>query len=162
MEYIYSTEPLTAMYQYKGLVSIVPALCIGLISAGPAAVAASATEDEVSPLSPREEDVLREIARGLSNKEIARTRDELITPAELSKLKAQIETEYVNSNSRVEGIAESLASAHTFLGGTARLNTELNEYLALTAADMQRVAKQYFVKENRVVLYYLPQSQQKN
>jgi len=96
------------------------------------------------------------------DKEIARTRDELITPAELSKLKAQIETEYVNSNSRVEGIAESLASAHTFLGGTAKLNTELNEYLAVTAADMQRVAKQYFVKENRVVLYYLPQSQQKN
>lgn len=38
MEYIYSTEPLTAMYQYKGLVSIVPALFIGLISAGLAAV----------------------------------------------------------------------------------------------------------------------------
>ena len=45
------------------------------VPAGPAAVAASATEDEVSPLSPREEDVLREIARGLSNKEIARTLD---------------------------------------------------------------------------------------
>ncbi len=29
----------------------------------------------VSPLSPREEDVLREIARGLSNKEIARVLD---------------------------------------------------------------------------------------
>ncbi|AYM97924.1 LuxR family two component transcriptional regulator [Acidovorax sp. 62] len=38
-------------------------------------VAAPAPEDEVSPLSPREEDVLREIARGLSNKEIARTLD---------------------------------------------------------------------------------------
>ena len=96
------------------------------------------------------------------DKEITRTRDELITPAELSKLKAQIETEYVNSNSRVEGIAESLASAYTFLGGTARLNTELNEYLAVTAADMQRVAGNYFTKENRVVLHYLPQSQQKN
>ena len=45
------------------------------VPAGPAAVAASATEDEVSPLSPREEDMLREIARGLSNKEIARTLD---------------------------------------------------------------------------------------
>ena len=37
-------------------------------SSGPA-------EDSLSPLSPREEDVLREIARGLSNKEIARTLD---------------------------------------------------------------------------------------
>ncbi len=32
-------------------------------------------EETVSPLSPREEDVLREIARGASNKEIARTLD---------------------------------------------------------------------------------------
>ena len=32
-------------------------------------------EEAVSPLSPREEDVLREIARGASNKEIARTLD---------------------------------------------------------------------------------------
>lgn len=34
-----------------------------------------APEEEASPLSPREEDVLREIARGASNKEIARALD---------------------------------------------------------------------------------------
>jgi two-component system nitrate/nitrite response regulator NarL len=39
------------------------------------APAAGAAEDPLSPLSPREEDVLREIARGMSNKEIARTLD---------------------------------------------------------------------------------------
>jgi hypothetical protein len=37
MEYTYSTEPLTTLYQYKGLISIVPVLLIGLISAGLAA-----------------------------------------------------------------------------------------------------------------------------
>lgn len=45
----------------------------------PAPVAAEApsapSEESGSPLSPREEDVLREIARGLSNKEIARALD---------------------------------------------------------------------------------------
>lgn len=40
----------------------------------PAAATATA-EGSLSPLSPREEEVLREIARGLSNKEIARTLD---------------------------------------------------------------------------------------
>jgi two-component system nitrate/nitrite response regulator NarL len=34
-----------------------------------------AEPEAASPLSPREEDVLREIARGASNKEIARTLD---------------------------------------------------------------------------------------
>lgn len=47
-------------------------------AAPPAAVVTEAPvlgEECDSPLSPREEDVLREIARGLSNKEIARTLD---------------------------------------------------------------------------------------
>jgi predicted Zn-dependent peptidase len=94
--------------------------------------------------------------------EIARTRDELVGEKELAKLKAQIETEFITANSRMEGIAESLASAHTFLGGTARMNTEVDQYLAVTAEDLQRVAKQYFVPTNRVVLHYLPVSQKKN
>jgi len=37
--------------------------------------AAPDTADQRTPLSPREEDVLREIARGSSNKEIARALD---------------------------------------------------------------------------------------
>lgn len=45
-----------------------------MIAAAAPALAAP-VEESVSPLSPREEDVLREIARGASNKEIARTLD---------------------------------------------------------------------------------------
>lgn len=94
------------------------------------------------------------------NDEFARAGKEPVSEAELAKLKAQLETEYVQANSRITGVAENLASAYTFHGGTKQVNAELGRYLAVTAADIQRVAKQYFVAQNRVVLHYLPQNAQ--
>jgi zinc protease len=79
------------------------------------------------------------------------------SPAELEKLKVGIETEFVTANARVAGIAENLASAYTFLGGTAKVNSELAEqYLSVTSADLKRVAREYFDPKKRVVLHYLP------
>ncbi|QQR86176.1 MAG: insulinase family protein [Flavobacteriales bacterium] len=94
------------------------------------------------------------------NDEFARAGKEPVSEAELAKLKAQLETEYVQANSRITGVAENLASAYTFHGGTKQVNTELARYLAVTAADIQRVAKQYFVPQNRVVLHYVSQNAQ--
>lgn len=79
-----------------------------------------------------------------------------ISDAELSRLKAQLETEVIGDNSRVAGIAGNLATAHVLLGNTELINTEIDRYLALTAADLQRAAKTYFKDDNRVVLHYLP------
>jgi predicted Zn-dependent peptidase len=81
-----------------------------------------------------------------------------ISKEELAKLKIQLETETIADNSRVAGIAGNLATAHMLLGDTDLINTEIDRYLALTAADLQRAAKTYFVPENRVVLHYLPHS----
>jgi two-component system nitrate/nitrite response regulator NarL len=60
---------LVAAFQSQGAPVLVPPL-----PAEPPA-AAPAVPDGAAPLSPREEEVLREIARGASNKEIARTLD---------------------------------------------------------------------------------------
>lgn len=79
-----------------------------------------------------------------------------ISAAELEKLKVQLETESVAENSRVAGIAGNLATAHMLLGHTELINTEIDRYLALSAQDLQHAARTYFVKENRVVLHYLP------
>lgn len=79
-----------------------------------------------------------------------------ISEEELTRLKAQLETEFVADNSRVAGIAHNLANAHVLLGNTELINTEIDRYLSLTPADLQRAAKTYFVSSNRVVLHYLP------
>lgn len=79
-----------------------------------------------------------------------------ITTEELAKLKIQLETELIGENSRVAGIASSLATAHVLLGDTDLVNTEIDRYLELSAEDLQRAARTYFVPQNRVVLHYLP------
>ena len=89
--------------------------------------------------------------------EVDRIRLKGITPGELAKLKAQLETEAIHDNSRVAGVASNLASAYMLLGSTDLVNKELDRYLAVTAADLQRAAMDYFSPERRVALFYLPQ-----
>ena len=62
-------------------------------------VAAPPPEEDASPLSPREEEVLREIARGASNKEIARTLDIAETTV---KIHVQHILRKLNLSSRVQ------------------------------------------------------------
>ena len=84
--------------------------------------------------------------------------NELISEKEFEKLRNQIEAEYVTSNSRVAGIAESLATYYMFFGDANLINNEIDRYLAVTREDIQAAAKKYLVKNNRVTLHYLPKS----
>lgn len=95
-------------------------------------------------------------AESTMNAEIARVQGELISDAELQKLKNQVEAQFITQASSAVGIAESLANYHTYYKDANLINTEIDRYLKVTKEDIQRVAKKYFVKENRVVLYYLP------
>ncbi len=52
--------------------------------------------------------------------------------------------------------ARLLAEYAMFYGDAALLRTELDRYLAVTAADVRRVAGQYFAADNRSVLDVLP------
>lgn len=88
--------------------------------------------------------------------EIERTKNELISEDEFQKLRNQVENDFVSSNSRVAGIAESLANYKMYLGDANLINTELERYLAVTREDIQRVARKYYTKDNRVVMHYLP------
>ena len=90
--------------------------------------------------------------------EIEKVQNELISEREFEKLRNQIESEFVTSNSRVTGIAESLATYYMFFGDANLINNEIDRYLAVTREDIQAAAKKYLVKNNRVTLHYLPKS----
>lgn len=92
--------------------------------------------------------------------EIAKLQNELISEREFQKIQNQMESRFVQSNSTMAGIAESLADYHTYYGDANLINTELERYRRVTREDIQRVAKKYLVKNNRVVLRYLPKSEE--
>ncbi len=93
------------------------------------------------------------------DEEISKVQQELISEKEFEKLRNQIEAEFVTNNSRVAGIAESLATYYMFFGDANLINNEIDRYLAVTREDIQAAAKKYLVTSNRVTLHYLPKSQ---
>lgn len=88
--------------------------------------------------------------------EIEKLQSELISQREFEKLQNQIENRFVNSNSSMEGIALSLADYYTFYKDTNLINKQVDVYRSITREDIQRVAKQYLNKNQRLELDYLP------
>ena len=81
--------------------------------------------------------------------------NEPIGRLEFEKLKNQIESAFVSTNSTVAGIAESLANYHTYYGNANLINTEIERYMKVTREDLRNAARKYYIPENRVVLYFL-------
>lgn len=95
------------------------------------------------------------------DKEIEKVQTELIPENEFQKLKNQIENQIVNENSTIANRATTLAENYTYFKDANRINTDLTKYMEVTREDLKRVANEYFRKDNRVVLYYLPKSSSK-
>ncbi len=89
------------------------------------------------------------------NEEIEKVKNELISENEFQKLRNQMENNFVQANSTVAGIAESLANYHMYYGDANLINTEINRYMAVTKEDIRKAAQKFYVKDNRVVLYFL-------
>ncbi|MCU0444947.1 MAG: insulinase family protein [Microscillaceae bacterium] len=93
--------------------------------------------------------------------EVEKVKNELVSEKEFQKLRNQVENNFYSQNSTMAGIAGSLAQYYAYYRNTNLINTDINNYLKVTREDLQRVAKKYLNKETRVVLYYLPKSEQK-
>ena len=98
------------------------------------------------------EDIVKEI-----DEEITKMQTELISERDYQKLQNQFENNFVNSNSSVEGIANSLARYNVLYGDTNLINTEIDIYRSITREDIQAVAKKYLNPNQRLILEYLPE-----
>jgi zinc protease len=90
------------------------------------------------------------------NAELENVRNNLISEAELQKLKNQFESQLVNSNTTIASRATNLANFHTLFRDAGRINTDLERYHSVSREDIRRVAREYLREDNRVVLYILP------
>ncbi len=94
------------------------------------------------------------------DEEVEKIQKELISEKDYQKLQNQFESDFVSSNSTIEGIANSLAEYYTFYGGDTNLiNKELELYKSITREDIRNVAQKYLNPSQRLELSYLPEAQ---
>ena len=90
------------------------------------------------------------------DEEIEKLKKDLITEREYEKLQNIFENNFVNSNSSMAGIANSLARNYMLYGNTNLINTTIDIYKSITRDEIREVANEYLNKENRVLIDYLP------
>jgi predicted Zn-dependent peptidase len=101
------------------------------------------------------EDLVKEI-----DEEVVKMQTELISEREFEKLQNKYENQFVNSNSSIEGIANSLAKYHMLYGDINLINNEIEIYKSITREEIRDVAKKYLNKNQRALLEYLPKKEE--
>ena len=89
--------------------------------------------------------------------EIVKVQDELISERSYQKLFNKFENRFVNSNSSIAGIANSLARYYMLYGDVNLINKEIEIYRSITREEIQMVAKKYLSRNQRVDIEYLPE-----
>jgi zinc protease len=89
--------------------------------------------------------------------ELERLQTEELPADELRKAKNQILAGFYRQLKTIEGRANLLGSYEVFYGGYNRMFTADKETEAVTASDVQRVARQYFTAKNRTVATLVPE-----
>jgi predicted Zn-dependent peptidase len=94
--------------------------------------------------------------------EILKLQTDLISEKDYQKLQNKFENRYVNANSSVEGIANSLAENYLLRDDTNLINTEIDIYRSITREEIREVAKKYLKVNQRLELEYLPEQNDAN
>ncbi len=88
--------------------------------------------------------------------ELDRLKNQLVPPEELQKAKNQILRDFILDRQTAQSRGEELGYAAVILKDPELVNTEVAKFLAVTAEDIQRVARKYFVPENMTLLEVTP------
>jgi zinc protease len=92
------------------------------------------------------------------NHELEMMKKEALNDNELQKIKNKIESIHVFSETSISNKALNLAVAE-LMGDANRVNTEIDYYLNMKAADIQAAANLYLQQENSNTLYYQKSNQ---
>lgn len=82
---------------------------------------------------------------------LEKIKNEGITEAELQKIKNQKLMEFYNQVETIDGKSNNIGTYEVFFGDYRKMFDAPDAYNKVTAADVQRVAKKYFTKQNRTV-----------
>ena len=108
--------------------------------------------DHSIPMGNTSKDVLKKDI----DAEIKKLQTDLISEEDYQKLQNQVENDFVNANSSVEGIANTLADSYLLKGNTNLINEEINIYRSITREDLRNAAKKYLNSNQRAIINYLP------
>jgi predicted Zn-dependent peptidase len=97
-----------------------------------------------------------ETCEKLMDEELEKIKSAGITAEELAKLKTQFKSDFIGNRQTVMNKAEEIHHYIWLHGDLAVINTELDTYMKVTAADIQRVAKEYLRSDNRTMVVAAP------
>jgi predicted Zn-dependent peptidase len=92
------------------------------------------------------------------DEEVKKIQSDLISEKDFEKLLNKFESDFVDSNGSVEGIANSLAEYYAIYGDTELINSEIDIYRSITREEIREVANKYLNPNQRLTLNYLPKS----
>ena len=90
--------------------------------------------------------------------EIARLQKEPIADWELQKAQSNARRNFINSLQSSLGRANAIGQAAVYYNDPNVINTRLDQIMAITKEDVQRVANKYLVQNNRTVVITIPKA----